>query len=355
MLTEKGYTATRQKGTYIVSVSGVKGALGEKEYGERSGWMYRVNGKVPDVYMGACPLHDGDVIQVFYSRDGKKDDPSGNWSSGGSKGAGGNVDSEGAAILVEKSKQEGAYDIMLPQGKNGWQKVVIAAGTNGQLVVKVEADGKEEVMKKSLVIDGKAKFFLKENATVKLTDFEHDFADVSKDAWYEQAVNFVAGRQLFSGVGENTFAPEGKLSRGMLVTALYRLEEPENQRLKQDFVDVAAGAWYEKPVAWGAQAGIITGYENGAFGPNDAITREQLAAMLFRYGKTISISTSGRDSLTAFADGTLVSPWAKEAMTWAVDSGIISGTEDGKLLPAANATRAEAAAMIQRFISFMLQ
>lgn len=357
MLTAYGYTATRQKGTYIVSVSGPKGALAEKEYGERSGWMYRVNGKIPDVYMGACALHDGDVVQVFYTRDAKKDDPNWTWNIGGGVGqaAGGSAGDETEMVSVERDEESGAYIMTLPQNSEGWQKVTLSQGKPRQLVVKIDTDGVETVIKKSLVTDGKAKFFLASDAVIKLVDYINDFTDVSKDAWYGDAVDFVAGRELFSGVGENCFAPEETLSRGMFITALYRLEEPEVQTLDLPFTDVPTGAWYEKAAVWGNLTGIAGGDGDGAFRPDDAVTREELAAMLYRYGKMLNLSTGGRDSLTAFADGSDISDWAQDAVAWAVDSGIINGDASGNLAPQSTATRAEAAAMIQRFIAFMVR
>ena len=359
MLTDEGYTATRQRGTYIVSISGPKGTLSEKEYGDRSGWMYRVNGKIPDVYMGASLLHDGDVIQVFYTRDAKKDDPNWTWNIGGGAGNanGSSVSAENKTemIFVEENEKNGTYAITLPADGEHTQQVTIAHGKKGQLVVIVYEDGSEKVVRKSVVLDGRARFFLFQDAVVKLVDYENDFIDIAKDAWYGEAVNFVSGRELFSGVGENRFAPEETLSRGMFITALYRLEEPAVQTLNLPFADVEPGAWYEKAAIWGNLVGIAKGDENGAFYPDDAVAREELAVMLYRYGKVLNLPTSGRDSLTSFADAGDVSSWARDAVAWAVDSGMLNGDADGRLAPTGTATRAEAAAMLMRFIDFMMR
>ena len=357
MLTDHGYTATRQKGTYIVSVSGPKGTLTEKEYGERSGWMYRVNGKIPDVYMGACPLQDGDVIEVFYSRDAKKDDPNWTWNLGGNQGgltADGDKGDKGA-VVIEQNSQESTYTIRFSQCSEGGEKITLSDGKAGQLVLITREDGSEKIIRKAVVLDGKAKFFLSGDAVVAFIDYESSFIDVAKDAWYRAAVDFVAGRGLFSGIGENTFAPEETLSRGMFITALYRLEEPEIQTLDLPFADVPTGAWYEKAAIWGRLVGIASGDGDGAFRPDDAVTREELAVMLYRYGQLLNLSTSGRDSLSAFTDSGDVSDWARDAVAWAVDSGMINGDENGRLAPGATATRAEAAAMLQRFIFFMMK
>ncbi|MCI8336167.1 MAG: DUF4430 domain-containing protein [Peptococcaceae bacterium] len=356
MLSDNGYTATRQKGTYIVSISGNKGSLTEKEYGDRSGWMYRVNGKIPDVYMGAHPLHDGDVIQVFYTRDAKKDDPNWTWSmgSGSISSNGGAADNKGDAVLVEKDQANDGYIITLPQDSQTVQKVVLPQGKTGQLVVKIAADGSQEVIKKAVVSDGKARFFLRDDALIKLVDYQHGFQDVTDAAWYAEAVNFVSGRKIFSGVEDNRFAPEDTLSRGMFVTALYRLEEPEIQTLDLPFADVPAGAWYEKAAVWAHLVGIAGGDGDGTFRPDDAVTREDLAVMLYRYGRMLNLSTSGRDSLTSFTDSGDVSHWARDAVAWAVDSDILHG-DDGLLMPKETATRAEAAIMLERFVIFMMK
>ena len=153
---------------------------------------------------------------------------------------------------------------------------------------------------------------------------------------------------------DNLFAPDDTLSRGMFVTALYRLEEPEIQTLDLPFADVPAGAWYEKAAIWAHLVGIAGGDGDGAFRPDDAVTREELAVMLYRYGRMLNLSTSGRDSLTSFTDSNNVSDWARDAVAWAVDSDILHG-DGGWLMPKETATRAEAAIMLERFVIFMMK
>ena len=359
------YTATRVKGTYIKAISGPKGSLSEKDFGENSGWMYQVNGRIPDVYMGACPLHSGDTIQVFYTRDAQKDDPNWNWSAGGNTSSG-NHSSSGSSggktdrpnpqeTAVEKAGQENTYTITLPKDSKGSKLVTIPNVKSGQLVVIVRSDGREEVIKKSILENDRAKFFLEQNASVKVVDYANPFEDVPASAWYASAVDFVAGRGLFAGVSQNDFAPDLPLSRGMLAAILFRLEDAERQTAQSRFPDVADGTWYTQGVIWAAENGIAGGYRDGRFGPNDRITREQLAVMLFRYAQLLNTSTGGRDSLIQFSDSASVSPWAQEAVAWAVDSGIISGLPDGRLAPTGTATRAEAAAMLQSFVRNILK
>ena len=354
MLDEYGYTAERSRGTYIVSISGPRGSLREKEHGEDSGWMYLVNGEFPDVYMGSCSLHSGDEIQVFYTEDASKVDPDYHRpSSGGASG--GKGESGQTSVEVEENKSDGTYTVTLPEDSEGLQRVVIDQAEENKLVVIVHADGREEVVKKSLVSDGKAVFLLEEGATVKLVDYESAFSDVAYGVWYSSAVDFVAGRGLFSGVSEDQFAPGQTLSRGMLATVLFQLEEPEKKTADLPFADVAEGAWYAQGISWAAGENIISGYGDGRFGPDDPVTREQLALMLFRYAETLDMVTSGRDTLTSFTDSGSVSAWAREAVAWAVDSGILSGRPDGTLAPGGTATRAEAAVMLRQLVALMLR
>lgn len=360
-LSEHGGYAVRNKGTYIASIKGPRGELKEKQYGDDSGWMYRVNGKIPRFYAGACFLRSGDAIQMFYTRDANKDDPNYSRPSGGSSGSSSGGSSPGGkteqtnAPSVKKSDRADTYTVTLPKGGSGPQLVTIPDVKQGRLVVIVHADGREEVIKKSTLENGRAKFLLEQDAAVKVVDYVSPFTDVAGSAWYSSAVDFVSGRGLFAGVRQNSFAPNLPLTRGMLAAVLFRLEEPGAQGVKAPFADVADGSWYEQGTAWAAEAGIVSGYGNGRFGPNDKITREQLAVMLFRYARLLELNTGGRDSLTEFSDCGAVSPWAQDAVAWAVDSGIISGLPNGSLAPAGTATRAEAAAMLERFVNFMLK
>ncbi len=366
------YTATRVKGTYIKAISGPNGSLAEKQYGENSGWMYRVGGRIPDVYMGACPLRSGDTVQVFYTRDAKTDDPNWNRPSGGSSSSGGassggspsgssssGAGSSGGAaaqtapqtVQIKKFDDTDSYAVTLPA--NGPHLVTIPDVKQGQLVVIVGADGQEKVIRKSILEGNRAKFLLAQDAAIKVRDYVNPFDDVANSAWYASAVDFAAGRGLFTGVSPDSFAPDLPLSRGMLAAVLYRLEEPDVRNSNARFSDVASGAWHEQAIAWAADSGIVSGYGDGRFGPDDNITREQLAVMLLHYAQLLGMSTAGRDSLAS--DSGAVSPWAQEAVAWAVDCGIISGLPDGTLAPSATATRAEAAAMLQRFVSILLR
>ncbi|MDD6643669.1 MAG: S-layer homology domain-containing protein [Firmicutes bacterium] len=176
-----------------------------------------------------------------------------------------------------------------------------------------------------------------------------EFTDVSEKAWYYDAVEYAVENNLMNGVGGGNFDPEGSMTRAMLVTVLWRYEgEPAEG--ENTFTDVPNGTWYTGAVAWAAANGIVGGVGNGKFDPNGIITREQMATILFRYAQKRGLDTSKRGDLSVFPDSGKVSSWAKDAMRWAVAEKIINGS-DGYLLPRGNATRAQVAALLMRFIN----
>ena len=156
-------------------------------------------------------------------------------------------------------------------------------------------------------------------------------------------------------MSDTAFAPDVVFSRAMAATVLYRLAEPDAEALDNPFHDVAKDAWYAQSVAWAANVGVVGGYGNETFGPEDSVTREQFVAMLYRFAKSENSNLENHGSLQQFADEDTVSDWAKETMTWAVDAGIINGLSDKTLNPSGTTTRAQAAVMLQRFVEFMVQ
>lgn len=178
------------------------------------------------------------------------------------------------------------------------------------------------------------------------------FADVPDDAWYADGVRYVYGRGLMTGTAADTFDPQLTTSRAMVAAILWRSVGSPQASYAIDFADVPLGQWYTEAVRWAARDGIVSGYGNGAFGPGDPITREQLAVMLHRYAQDRGYDLSnGTDSgLTSYTDADNVSPWALQAMEWACGAGLITGTGDGSALsPQGETTRAQAAALLMRF------
>ena len=145
------------------------------------------------------------------------------------------------------------------------------------------------------------------------------------------------------------------MTRSMLATVLWRLEDAEGTSGSALFSDVPGGAWFADAVRWASGKEIVTGYGDGRFGSNDSITREQLAAILDRYCRALGVPTEPTGDLSRFHDSRHVSDWACDAMSWAVGCGLISGKSGGALDPAGSATRAEVAAVFQRMISLLVQ
>lgn len=177
----------------------------------------------------------------------------------------------------------------------------------------------------------------------------YSFLDVDSTAWYYDAVKYVVENGIMSGTGTYTFEPNTTLSRGMIAQMLYALEGKPNVSVTGYFNDVPVNAWFAKAAAWAQSKGIITGYDNGNFGPNDPLTREQLALILYNYAKTKEYSTSAAGNLSQFIDGRSTSAWAQEGMTWAVGAGLLSGRDGNMLCATGTATRSEVAQIMMNF------
>lgn len=180
-------------------------------------------------------------------------------------------------------------------------------------------------------------------------DLPVPFEDVSRSAWYSDAVSFVYHSNLFNGVSSDSFTPNAKITRAMLVTILYRLEGKPETTGMCSFTDVAAGKYYTDAVIWAAENNLVYGKSDTVFAPNDCITREQIAAILLRYAQFKDYDTSTVADLSCYADVNRVSSYALEAVQWANGVGLIQGRSETELVPDGTATRAEAAAILMRF------
>lgn len=176
------------------------------------------------------------------------------------------------------------------------------------------------------------------------------FSDIEKDSWFVQEVTAIYNRGLMTGTAEDTFSSDLSTNRAMIVAVLHRLEGSPQPKDAKPFTDVHAGDWYAQSAAWAKEQGLVSGYGNGDFGPQDPITREQMAAMLYNYCLYKGYATSTTKGISSYVDTDMVSPWAQEAMTWAVDTGIIRGTSDTEISPQGLATRAQVAVMLNRFL-----
>ena len=176
------------------------------------------------------------------------------------------------------------------------------------------------------------------------------FADTANDAWWHDGIHYCIEAGLMNGLRADRFGPDLTLSRGMLVTVLYRLAGQPEAQAEAGFADVPAGMYYADPVAWAAEQGIVKGYSADTFGPNAPVTREQLCVILARYAQAVQGESAGTEtSSLPFTDSASVSPWAADGVLWCSENGVVNGLPDGRFAPQGTATRAEAAAMLQRF------
>lgn len=176
------------------------------------------------------------------------------------------------------------------------------------------------------------------------------FTDVSEKDWFYGDVMFAYENGLMIGTGNAQFRPHGTATRGMMATILWRMAGSPAPKGNNSFTDVEAGTWYTDAITWTAENGIFLGYGNNKVGPNDSITREQLATIFFRYADYKGCDMTAEGELDKFRDAGKVSDYARAAMQWAVGSGLIQGKPDGVLDPQGTATRAEIAAMLHRFL-----
>lgn len=177
------------------------------------------------------------------------------------------------------------------------------------------------------------------------------FTDVPADAYYYEAVTKMTAAGLFSGVTNTTFCPNDPMTRGMLVTVLYRMEGTPEAEPTEKYTDVPETAYFAKAVAWADANGIVYGNTDGTFRPNSPITREQYAAILYRFAQYKRFQTPG-GSISGFTDAKDVHDYALFPMRWAVGTGIIQGTSNTTLNPRGTATRAQGAVMLYRFINY---
>lgn len=222
-------------------------------------------------------------------------------------------------------------------------EIPVADVTPGTVAVLVAADGTEKILSASIPTQTGMAVTLSDGDTVKILDNAKTFSDVPASHWGADAVAFASSRELFSGTGDGRFSPDTPLSRGMLAQVLYNLQgRPASG--SATFSDVPLSAWYAQAASWASEAGVFAGYGDGSFGPEDPITREQLAVALYRYAG--APETEG--DLSAFSDGASVSPYARTALAWAVENGIFQGNGSGVLDPQGSATRVQVAQVMRQ-------
>lgn len=254
---------------------------------------------------------------------------------------------ENGSIKVSDSKAEKGDTVTItvtPDEGYELDKLAVYDEDGDKIGLKDKGDGKFTFEMPKSDVEIEVSFALIEDETVKA-----NFADVAADAWYADAVQYVYENGMMSGTSETTFSPDLTTTRGMIVTILYRLENEPTVTGTTAFTDVAADQYYANAVAWAAQNGIVSGIDATTFAPNNAITREQMAAILYRYAQFKGYDVSVKADLSVYTDAAQVSTYATDAMAWANGAQLITGISQATLTPAGNATRAQVATILMRF------
>ena len=281
------------------------------------------------------------------------------WSRNSSGGSGGGSSTPSYTISADKA-DNGSVSVSPQSAKKGDTVTVTLKPESGyeldKLTVK-DSDGKEVTVTDKG--DGKYTFTMPASkvtvsAAFKKTAAVHDcpsknFTDVDTAQWYHEGVDYVVEKGMMNGVSSTSFAPNADTTRGMIVTILYRLEGSPAVASAASFSDVAAGQYYADAVAWASANGIVTGYDSSKFGPNDKITREQLAAILYRYAGFKKYDVSKTSDLSSYTDSASISGYAADALKWANAESLINGVGDSRIAPQGSAVRAQAATILMRF------
>ena len=259
---------------------------------------------------------------------------------------------EGGSVTVSPSRPEYGDKVTIkPQPEDGYQvaKVTVTDKDGDRINITDNGDGTYTFTQP------RGKVTIEVSFREALCDGGRDcpcyrFSDVDTALWYHQALDYVVANGLMNGTGSATFAPYTELSRGMLVTILWRMEEQPVVNYAMTFEDVAADAYYAEAIRWAAANEVVTGHSSSVFGPDEAITREQLAAILYRSAQYQGMEAiTLEENLGSFADSGSISAYAVTAMNWAVGQGVINGNGSNMLSPTGTATRAEAAQMLMNY------
>ena len=278
---------------YVSSITKGNITLAEFDKGENAGWLYKVNGELPTVGLTDFSIKDGDNIVWYYTEDWIKDPSAGYYDDSSS------IDD----ITVDKTKD--------------------TTGTKTE--IKTE--------------------------TAISSDTANVFTDVT-DHWAIDAIEYVYKHSIMQGVSETEFAPDATMTRAMLVTVLYRLENPTEKAKTHSFADVKEGEWYAEAVAWAEENGIINGINETEFAPNADVTREQMAVVLYRYAQYKEQATAiGEDTnILSYTDAFEISEYAISAIQWMTGAGLMKGETEAVLNPKNNSTRAQVATILMRYL-----
>lgn len=344
-MTKSGLVSVGATSGYVSSITAPSClgsyTLSEFTNGPRSGWMYTVNGQTPSVGMNSFQLKNGDAVVWYYTDD---------YTASSTYPYAADISPEqyvqtrlGSILTVGK---HGTAEPTLKLTDIGRSVTFTFKPDTGYKVKDVKVDGGSVGAVTSYTV---SKLTLSTRIEVEFTNGKLPFTDVSENDWFYDDVVFVYEEGLFAGTSDTTFSPNADMTRAMLVTVLYRLEGEPAVSGRSGFADVKLNSYYEDAVTWAANNGIVNGTSDTAFSPDSNVTREQMAAILYRYAQYKNYSTAADASLTGFSDHASVSGYAVTSLQWAVAEKLVNGTA-GKLMPIGNATRAQVAAILHRFV-----
>lgn len=367
------------KSGYLRAVTRGSVTLGQFDEGPNSGWLYKVNGKAPNVGIADYELSGGDTVLLYFTADYTKESDL-DISAPASGGAVGKIETivnaDGSVTKIEtkpdgttvetttkpdgsttvaETKPDGSVStvekradgteiktaqpvsgeitasVSVPKSVGSTRvDIPVSKPTGSMVAVIVHPDGTEEIVKGSIVTETGIALRAEGDVRLKIIDNAKRFNDMA-DHWAKDAVEFASSRELFNGVGNDAFGPDRSMTRGMVGTVLARLAG----------ADTAGGeTWYAKGTAWAVENGISDGTA-----PEQPVTREQLAAMLYRYAGSPAVSGE-----LGFDDADSISAWARDAVRWCVDNGILNGVGGNRMTPQDLARRGQVAAMLMRFL-----
>lgn len=374
LLAEHRYTCKR-RGSYIAAITSDSGVtLEEFDEGKNSGWMYRVNGELVGRYMSAQGLEDGDRIELYFTSDWTSEPGAEGWQKPGkietivnADGSVTKIETKSDGTVIETTTWRDGSTLTAETSPNGRVETVekradgttvetvesasggitasvsvpksvgstrvdipVSKPTGSMVAVIVHPDGTEEIVKGSVVTETGIALRAEGDVRLKIIDNAKRFNDMANH-WAKDAVEFASSRELFNGVGNDAFGPDRSMTRGMVSTVLARLAG----------ADTAGGeTWYAKGTVWAVENGISDGTA-----PEQPVTREQLAAMLYRYAGSPAVSGE-----LGFDDADSISAWARDAVRWCVDNGILNGVGGNRMTPQDLARRGQVAAMLMRFL-----
>lgn len=374
MLAKHGYTCKR-RGSYIAAITSDSGVtLEEFDEGKNSGWMYRVNGELVRRYMSAQGLEDGDRIELYFTSDWTSEPGAEGWQKPGkietivnADGSVTKIETKSDGTVIETTTWRDGSTLTVETSPNGRVETVekradgttvetvesasggitasvsvpksvgstrvdipVSKPSGSMVAVIVHPDGTEEIVKGSVVTETGIALRAEGDVWLKVIDNAKRFNDMANH-WAKDAVEFASSRELFNGVGNDAFGPDLSMTRGMVSTVLARLAG----------ADTAGGeTWYAKGTVWAVENGISDGTA-----PEQPVTREQLAAMLYRYAGSPAVSGE-----LGFDDADSISAWARDAVRWCVDNGILNGVGGNRMTPQDLARRGQVAAMLMRFL-----